>query len=117
MMTSTNKYDLSCENYAQPALVEEFIPGWGISVSLWGNDKVNVLPRWEHDFSHVADPLAHVLTYEQNGSQIITNEQISSGRCSRPDSESMKNAIASSAKKTYQVVGLRDFRPHRFQIS
>ncbi len=96
-------------NYAQPALVEEFIPGREISVSLWGNDKVNVLPMVEHDFSHVANPFAHVLTYETKWIPDYYYEQNIVWRCPAQIPDSMKNAIASSAKKTYQIMGLRDF--------
>lgn len=97
------------ENYAQPALVEEFIPGREISVSLWGNEKVNILPMVEHDFSHVANPFAHVLTYETKWIPDYYHEKNIIWRCPAQIPESMKNAIASSAKKTYQIMGLRDF--------
>jgi D-alanine-D-alanine ligase len=97
------------QHYEQPALVEEFIPGREISVSLWGNEKINVLPMVEHDFSHVEDPLAHVLTYETKWIPDYYFEQNIVWRCPAEISESMKNSLANAAKKTYQVIGLRDF--------
>ena len=97
------------DNYAQPALVEEFIPGREISVSLWGNEKVNVLPMVEHDFSHVANPFAHVLTYETKWIPDYYYDQNIIWRCPAQIPDSIKNTIAIAAKKAFQVIGLRDF--------
>lgn len=50
--------------YRQPALVERFIPGRELSVSILGNSSLHVLPIVEQDYSRITDPLAHLLTYE-----------------------------------------------------
>lgn len=104
-----HQIDYVIQNYDQPALVEEFIPGREISVSLWGNERINVLPMVEHDFSHVEDPLAHVLTYETKWIPDYYYDQNIIWRCPAQLTESVKNTIASAAKKAYQVIGLRDF--------
>lgn len=97
------------EKYDQPALVEEFIPGREISVSLWGNEEVNVLPMVEHDFSQITNPFAHLLTYETKWIPDYYSKQNIIWRCPAQISDLMENVIASSAKKAYQVIGLRDF--------
>lgn len=101
--------DYVIHNYEQPALVEEFIPGREISVSLWGNEQINVLPMVEHDFSRVENPLAHVLTYETKWIPDYYFGQNIIWRCPAQISNSEKNLIASAAKSAFQVFGLRDF--------
>jgi len=50
--------------YAQPAIVEEFIAGRELSVAMWGNEEIEVLPIAEDDFSYIANPLEHLLTFD-----------------------------------------------------
>jgi D-alanine-D-alanine ligase len=101
--------DYVIQHYEQPALVEEFISGREISVSLWGNEKINVLPMIEHDFSLVADPLAHVLTYEAKWIPDYYYGQSIVWRCPAEIPEAMNRSLADAATKAYRSIGLRDF--------
>jgi D-alanine-D-alanine ligase len=40
------------EKYGEPAIVEDFIDGRELHVSLWGNETIGVLPRWKWIFPH-----------------------------------------------------------------
>lgn len=52
------------KRFHQPALVEDFIAGRELHVSLWGNGKLDVLPPAEMEFSSFRDQLDWVCTYE-----------------------------------------------------
>ncbi len=52
------------ETFAQPALVEEFIDGRELHVTVIGNGKLHVLPPAEMDFSAFADVRDRLCTYE-----------------------------------------------------
>jgi D-alanine-D-alanine ligase len=104
-----HQIDYVIQNYEQPALVEEFISGREISVSVWGNSKLNVLPMIEHDFSLVADPLAHVLTYEAKWIPDYYYGQSIVWRCPAEIPDEMNRSLADTAKKAYRALGLRDF--------
>lgn len=97
------------ERYRQPALVEEFIPGREVAVSLWGNgETVEVLPIAEHDFSLLPNPLHHLLTYDAKwlldsylAEKIVT-------RCPAALGPQDMARIMAVARQTFQVLGLRD---------
>jgi D-alanine-D-alanine ligase len=59
-----NRVQLVIDTYRQPALVEEFIDGREITVSILGNDPPKVLPPAEIDFSGLTDPHDRLRTYE-----------------------------------------------------
>ncbi len=52
------------KRFQQPALVEDFIAGRELHVSLWGNGKIDILPPAEMEFSSFRDQLDWVCTYE-----------------------------------------------------
>ncbi|MEZ0397260.1 MAG: hypothetical protein ABWK53_12635 [Anaerolineales bacterium] len=52
------------QTFNQPALVEEFICGRELTVTILGNESLHLLPVAEIDFSAIADDLAHIRTYE-----------------------------------------------------
>jgi len=60
-------------------------------------------------FSHVANPFAHVLTYETKWIPDYYYDQNIIWRCPAQIPDSIKNTIAIAAKKAFQVIGLRDF--------
>lgn len=99
---------VNCE-YEQPALVEEFIPGRELAVSLWGNRIVEALPIVEEDYSHIPDPLEHLLTY---ASKWVTGDylyQNVNATCPAVLKEADKRSVVGTAVQTYHAFGLCDF--------
>ncbi len=96
--------------YDQPALVEEFIPGRELTVSMWGNNgTVETLPITEEDFSQIEDPLMCILTYESKwvaGSPLYENILV---RCPAVLPLSMEECVIRTAVQCYNAIGLRDF--------
>ncbi|GAP14479.1 D-alanine-D-alanine ligase [Longilinea arvoryzae] len=95
--------------YAQPALVEEFIPGRELAVSLWGNQNVEALPIVEEDYSHILDPLEHLLTYESKWVADDYLYQNVKPTCPAVMNETDRRTVIETAVKTYLKVGLCDF--------
>lgn len=59
-----NRVNYIIEEFRQPAMVEDFIDGRELHVSLWGNGRINVLPPAEMEFSFFTDPHDRLCTYE-----------------------------------------------------
>lgn len=60
----TNRIPFILDHYQQPALVEDFIDGREFHVSVWGNEKLTVLPVAEMDFSYFSDVKDRLCTYD-----------------------------------------------------
>jgi len=52
------------QEFEQPILVEEFIDGRELHVSVWGNDYPEILPPIEFDFSRLPEGHPHLISYE-----------------------------------------------------
>lgn len=94
--------------YHQPALVEEFIPGREFAVSLWGNEVIEAMPVAEEDYSWVKDPLQCLITYEAKWlpeSPFYQNIVI---RCPAALTTVEEHQIKSTAIQAFKAVGLRD---------
>ena len=59
-----NRVQFILETYNQPAMVEDFIDGREFHVSVWGNEKLTVLPAAEMDFSFFTDIKDRLCTYD-----------------------------------------------------
>ncbi len=60
----TEQIESVTRRFDQPALVEEFIRGRELTVTLIGNETLHLLPIAEIDFSAIEDTLARIRTYE-----------------------------------------------------
>lgn len=103
------------ETLQQPALVEEFIDGREIYVSLWGNGTIEALPPTEVDFSATTDLRERVCTYE-------TKFETTRRRKLRPVApESLSPELLQElnrvALECYRLVGCRDYARVDFRLS
>lgn len=104
------------EKYHQPALVEEFIHGRELSLSLWGNTPISVLPISEQDFSAVTDPFQRVLTYDSKwlpDSFLFSNVPTSCPALLAPQELSI---LTQTAKRVFESIGLRDYGRVDFRL-
>lgn len=97
------------ENYRQPALVEEFVPGRELAVAMWGNGVIDVLPLYEQDYSHIPDPLLRLLTYEAKWVHDSPLYDHFAVRCPAELPAEEEQAVREVALRAYRAVGLRDF--------
>jgi D-alanine-D-alanine ligase len=103
------RIDYIIEKYEQPAMVEEFICGRELAVSMLGNKVVEVLPIAEEDFSFVANPLERLLTYESKW--VVESAYFQNIPARVPASLNRKElqSVKKAAEGTFHAIGLRDF--------
>jgi D-alanine-D-alanine ligase len=104
-----NRVAYVLERYHQPALVEEFIPGRELSVSMLGNKHIEVLPITEHDYSNVTNPLNRILTYEAKWVPDSFYFNNIPARCPADLDAEDKRRVTEVALRTFRTIGLRDF--------
>jgi D-alanine-D-alanine ligase len=97
------------ETVKEPALAEKFIVGREINIGIWGNGRPRLLPLREIDFSQIANPLHHLLTWDSkwvptspdwNSMPVITAPKVS---------EALRARIEHVALATYRAFGCRDY--------
>ena len=97
------------EEYHQAALVEEFIPGRELAVSLWGNETVKSLPVTEQDYSLIENPLHHILTYESKWIEDSYYYLNIPARCPANLEAQEAQLVTDTAIRAYRAIGMRDF--------
>ncbi len=92
--------DFIIEEYSQPALVEQFIPGREFCVGLLGNGNPEVFPILEIDLEN--DPF---------GIQTVENKKFKPRNkiCPAILSEDLSKRMADLSKEAFRSLGLRDF--------
>jgi len=97
------------QSYKQPVLVEEYIEGRELNVSILGNEEPQVLPISEIDFSTMPPGLPRICSYTAKwveGSQEFAN---TIPRCPAPLSPLFEKKIKEIALRTYRIIGCRDY--------
>jgi len=97
------------DTYDQPAMVESFIDGREFHVSVWGNEKLIVLPVAEMDFSFFSDVKDRLCTYDAKfipGSDPY--EKIET-RLPAALSAGEQQALEKVCCDAYRVLGCRDY--------
>lgn len=97
------------EKYEQPAIVEEFVCGRELSVAMWGNEEVEILPIAEEDFSWVANPLERLLTYESKWKPESPYYQNIPARVPAVLTRKETQVVKKAAEGSFRAMGLRDF--------
>jgi D-alanine-D-alanine ligase len=97
------------ETYHEPALVEEFISGRELSVSMWGNRHIETLPITEIDYSLIPDPLNQILSYDAKWVTDSTYYHSTPPRCPAELEPGDRCRITDAATRAFRAVGLRDF--------
>ena len=96
------------EKYRQPALVEDFIDGRELHVSLWGSD-IEMLPPAEMEFSLFKDKMDRICSYESKfvpGSEHYQNIKTV---LPAPLSEDELRNVEEVCNATYLAAGCRDY--------
>jgi len=97
------------EHYNQPAVVEEFISGRELAVSVWGNRSPSALPISEDDYSNIQNPLHHLLTYDAKWNPESFYFQNIDVLCPANLTVTEHEQVEQAAIQAYKAVGLRDF--------
>ncbi len=97
------------DEFRQPALVEDFIDGQEYHVSLWGNERVQMLPPAEIDFSAFENIKDRLCTYD---SKFIPGsahyEKVDIKIPARLDDDQIQQ-LEDISRRAYHAIGCRDY--------
>ncbi len=104
-----NRISYILEKFRQPVLVEDFIDGRELHVSLWENDSLDMLPPAEMDFSLFKDVHDRICSYEAKFVPASEQYQKINTLLPAPLSEDEHLRVEQICKATYLVAGCRDY--------
>lgn len=98
------------KTYAQPALVEEYLPGREFTVALLGNgDKLRALPIVEISFDVLPDGANKFYSYEAKWLWDLPDNPLEIYQCPADIDDGLRTKIESVCKKAFSVLGCRDW--------
>ena len=104
------RVDYVLTNYAQPAIVEEYVDGREFSVSILGNGHGAVtLPPTEIDYSAFPEGMPRICCYEAKWVTSSPLYKKTPPLCPAPVSGALKRELEELALRAYRAVGCRDY--------
>ncbi|MCL5268390.1 MAG: ATP-grasp domain-containing protein [Bacteroidetes bacterium] len=98
------------DNYEQPALVEEYLPGREFTVALLGNgSELKVLPPVEMNFSSLPSEALPIYSYEAKWLWDTKDSPIEVFRCPAPIDDSLRGRMEDICKRSFEVLRCRDW--------
>jgi D-alanine-D-alanine ligase len=105
------------EKYGQPALVEEFVNGRELNVSVVEiNGKVDVLPISEIDYSEFPDEIPRICGYEAKWVPESVEYQKSKPVCPAPLEVETKKRLEQTAIRVFKLFECRDYARVDFRV-
>jgi D-alanine-D-alanine ligase len=95
--------------YRQPALVEDFIDGRELGVSVIGNTPPQVLPIEEMDFSGLPPKHRGIISFESKWDPLSEAFHVGELVCPAKLPRSLRLRVEAIALQTYQALGCRDY--------
>ena len=95
--------------HRQPALVEEFIPGRELGVSVIGNVNPRVLPIEEVDFSNLPPKYRGILSFESKWDPLHEVFHLGKLVCPAEVAEPIRAKVEEIALRAYRALGCRDY--------
>ncbi|MEM1673955.1 MAG: ATP-grasp domain-containing protein [Candidatus Bathyarchaeia archaeon] len=96
------------ENYHQPAIVEEFMPGREFTVGLIGNDEPYVLPIVEIQLDKLPKGVSPIYSYEAKWVWDTLEKPLDIFRCPADIPPELNEEIREIAIKTFEILECRD---------
>ena len=96
--------------FQQPLLVEEFIDGRELHVSVWGNgDAIEVLPAIEFDFADLPEGHPRLISYEAKWNPLAEVYHRIHTVCPAPVSPAVWRRVEEVCIAAYRATGCRDY--------
>jgi D-alanine-D-alanine ligase len=95
--------------HRQPALVEEYIEGRELNVSILGNEELQILPISEIDFSTMPPGIPRICGYEAKWVEASQEFTHTVPLCPAPLSPEVEERVKKASLRAYQVLGCRDY--------
>jgi D-alanine-D-alanine ligase len=105
------------QQHDQPALVEEYIDGRELNVSIVGHGKPIVLPISEIDFSTLPPEFPRILTYDGKWLKGTAAYDGTKGVCPAELTPSMELKLKELAVRVFRLLGCRDYARVDFRLS
>jgi D-alanine-D-alanine ligase len=117
-----NRVEYVLDTYKQPALVEEFIDGREINVSVVGNIKKDendliVFPLSEIDFSELPSDYPRIVSYNSKWMYKTVEFKGTKAVCPAKNiSEELETLIKQTARRVYAIIGASDYARVDFRV-
>ncbi len=103
------RLDKVFEEFAQPLLVEEFIEGRELHVSVLGNDPPTVLPAIEFDFSELPEDHPWIISYAAKWNPLEESYHRVHSVCPAKLSNRVLKKVEDISLRAYKETGCRDY--------
>lgn len=97
------------EEYDPPILVEEFIEGRELHVSVLGNDSPEVLPMIEFDFSELPSDHPNIISYDAKWNPLEESFHRVHSICPAKLSKRVEKKVKAAVLEAYKVCGCNDY--------
>jgi len=103
--------------FEQPVLVEEFIEGRELNISVLGDKQPRTLPISEIDFSEMPDHLHNIMTYQAKWDPHHEAYKKTIPRCPAKLSKRFESKANEIAINAFKILGCRDYARIDFRLS
>jgi len=97
------------ERFDPPILIEEFIEGKELHVSVLGNNPPQVLPIIEFDFSELPEDHPSIITYDMKWNPLSLTYHKVHSRCPAQLAKRVEQRVKKHALEAYLVTSCRDY--------
>lgn len=97
------------DEFAPPIIVEEFIEGRELHVSILGNDPPAVLPIIEYDFSELPADHPTIISYAAKWAPLEEEYHRVHSVCPAPLARRVRKNVEEIALRAYRITGCRDY--------
>ncbi|MBZ5495517.1 MAG: D-alanine--D-alanine ligase [Acidobacteriia bacterium] len=104
-----SRVNLVFESFDPPVLIEEFIPGKELHVAILGNDRPQVLPIIEFDFSDLPEDHPAIITYDVKWNPLDQAYHKVHAICPAQLSKKVEQTVREQALQAYQATFCRDY--------
>lgn len=97
------------EGYDPPVLIEEFIEGRELHVSILGNDPPEVLPIIEYDFSELPSDHPSIISYDAKWNPLVESFHRVHAICPAQLTKRVEKKVKAAALAAYKITGCIDY--------
>ncbi len=97
------------EEYDPPIMIEEFIEGRELHISVLGNDPPEVLPIIEFDFSELPSDHPNIISYDAKWNPLEESFHRVHAICPAKLSKRLEKKVKSAALAAYNITGCHDY--------
>ncbi len=97
------------QKFNQPLIIEEYIEGIELHISILGNDRPQVLPIIEFDFSELPEEDPHIITYEMKWNPLAPAYHKVHSSCPADLAAKVEEEVKVQALRAFRVLDCRDY--------